>query len=248
VRVVVRADRASGMLAIDVVDTGPGIPAAAQAELFQAFTQIDGSATREHGGTGLGLAISKRLAQLLGGDVLCRSELGKGSTFTLTVGAGSLADARMSSIPSEAIAAACAAAESEPARLDARVLLAEDGRDNQLLISFHLRKAGAQVSVADDGERAFAAALEALRAGQPFDVILMDMQMPGMDGYEATRRLRAAGYHAPIVALTAHALDGDRQACLDAGCNEYLTKPVERATLIRTCRAMISTSQRGLAA
>jgi len=124
-----------------------------------------------------------------------------------------------------------------------RVLLAEDGRENQLLIKTLLAKAGASVTVVPDGQRAVEEAMGALSAGKPYDVILMDMQMPVLDGYGATSKLRQLGYRRPIVALTAHAMDGDRERCVSAGCDDYLTKPVDRAKLTAVVAHFASRSE-----
>ena len=219
----------------DVIDTGIGMNEQQTSRLFQPFMQADTSTTRQFGGTGLGLTISKRMAELLGGDVTFTSTPGTGSTFTVTVGTGPLETVRMIRPANDV--KTTGKSKSQPARseitnLDCRILLAEDGPDNQRLISFILKKSGADVTVAENGQIAFDEALAAQSAGRPFDVILMDMQMPVLDGYAATRKLREHNYTGPIIALTAHAMAEDRRKCLDAGCDEYDTKPIDRGRLI----------------
>ncbi len=239
VRMVPRLMRPAGepaLLQVEVIDTGIGLTAEQASRLFQPFSQADSSTTRRFGGTGLGLTISKRLAEMLGGNITFHSEPGKGSTFRVTVEAGDLAGVRLLDGPAEAVAPAAQAPAAGNAaaalRLDGRILLAEDGPDNQRLIGFVLKKAGAEVTVAENGQIAVAEALAARERNVPFDLILMDMQMPVLDGYEATRRLRAAGYTGPILALTAHAMAGDDAKCLDAGCDGYLSKPIDRAMFL----------------
>ena len=222
-------------LRFDVIDTGIGMTEEQILGLFQPFAQGNRSTRKDSSGTGLGLAITKRLVDMLGGEVSVQSVPGIGSTFTVTMETGPLDGVRMRDHAAEA-----AVASSTPERaglhfqksLDCRVLLAEDGPDNQRLLSFLLSKRGAEVKVVENGHLALEAALEAADAGYPFDVVLMDMQMPLMDGYEATERLRSLGYRGPIVALTAHAMKEDRQKCLDAGCDEYLAKPIDRERLL----------------
>ena len=216
----------------DVIDTGIGMSPEQIAGLFQPFSQADGSAHRCYGGTGLGLAISKRLAAMLGGDIAVASEPGRGSTFSLTIAAGSPDDTRSRSRPTMPATKRRRRPTSTPERLDCRILLAEDGPDNQILIAHLLRNAGAAVTVAENGQIALDLALAARRSGRAYDVIVMDIQMPVMDGCQATRRLREAGYRGPIVALTAHAMTSDRQKCLEAGCDDYTTKPIHRAALL----------------
>jgi PAS domain S-box-containing protein len=225
-------------LRFDVIDTGLGLTAEQQEALFLPFTQADSSTTRRFGGTGLGLTISKRLAQMLGGDITVSSVPDKGSMFTLRVDTGPLEGVAMLDDPAEAVrqAAAVVPSREEHIRLSGRVLLAEDGPDNQRLIAFYLRKAGADVTIAEDGLAAREKALQAGDAGVPFDVILMDMQMPKLDGYSATARLRAVGYRGPVVALTANAMEQDREKCLRAGCDDFISKPVSRHMLLETVR------------
>jgi len=230
------ADDGPVRFSVAVSDTGIGMTGEQMKRLFQPFTQADASTTRKFGGTGLGLAICGRLARMLGGKIEVESALGMGSTFTLTIDPGPMDGVRMVHDVSEAPAQDSDRPEegSQPCKLNARVLLAEDGPDNQRLVSFVLKKAGATVDVAENGRVAVERATGALDAGSAYDVILMDMQMPEMDGYQATRKLRQGGYDRPIVALTAHAMGADRQKCLDAGCDDYLSKPFSRAGLLKT--------------
>ncbi len=232
-------------LRVEVADTGIGMTRDVVDRLFRPFTQADASTSRRFGGTGLGLSISKRLAQRLGGDLVVASAPGQGSIFTVTVPIGPLEGVRMLSAD-EAASLQRSRRQSQAAAVVAklppgcRVLLAEDGQDNQRLVSHVLRKAGAEVIVADNGQAAVDLATAAVEQGQPFDVVLMDMQMPVLDGYEATRRLRAAGFQIPIVACTAHAMPEDRQKCLDCGCDDYLVKPIDRPRLLATVAAQIA--------
>ncbi len=233
VRISARMDQ-TGALAFEVADTGIGMSEGEISRLFEPFVQSDNSNTRSFGGTGLGLAISRRLARLLGGDISVRSELGKGSVFTLTVDPGPI-----ESVPTihnydpAVLAHETAARPSPPARqLAGKILLAEDTAASAELFAHYLRTAGAEVTLAEHGQSACAIALDAAAAGNPFDLILMDMQMPEMDGFQATRKLRAAGITAPIIALTAHARGEDRDACLQCGCTDFLSKPMKRNELL----------------
>ena len=237
VRVVARlldAESHEPKMQFEVIDSGIGMTEEQIARLFKPFGQLDTSTTRKYGGTGLGLTISKRLAEKLGGRVGVTSTPGKGSAFTLTVTTGPLDGVRLLDNPTEALVST--APENRPnkfnTRLDCRVLLAEDGPDNQQLIAYLLRRAGAEVTLAENGQIAHALAQAAQDEGTPFDVILMDMQMPVMDGYDATAKLREAGYAGPIIALTAYAMNADRDKCLNAGCDDYMTKPIDHKKLI----------------
>ncbi len=235
VRIAVRCERsdsADPRLRIEIADTGIGMTEEQIGVLFTAFSQADTSTTRRFGGTGLGLAICRKLAGLLGGEVTVQSTPGQGTSFFLDIATGPLDGVQMLTGYSEAGFQVEASPASDARHVDARVLLAEDGRDNQILITTHLRKAGAHVTMCENGRLAVQAALLANAGGTPYDVILMDMQMPELDGYGATRMLRTQGYKGPIIALTAHAMAGDREKCLAAGCDDYLTKPIDRATLV----------------
>ncbi len=247
---IVTSDSVSSKLQVDVADTGIGMTNEQLARLFEPFTQADASCSRTYGGTGLGLAISRRLARMLGGDISVTSAAGLGSLFQVEIAGGGAIGSAVNA--GEAVAPAAeidtaeeskclktldgAAAEAQPVPVrqlaGLRILLAEDGADNRLLVGFVLRKAGAEVQFAENGRIAVDCAQAAIREGTPFDIILMDMQMPVLDGYSATRELRAAKYSLPVIALTAHAMSEDRQKCLDAGCDEYATKPINRSQLL----------------
>jgi signal transduction histidine kinase len=247
VKIVSRLDTSDGRrgprLEVSVIDTGIGISAEQRSRLFEAFVQADGSLTREHGGAGLGLALSKRLALMLGGDIQVESTVGQGSRFTLQLSTGDLADVAMTETPP------AAPLPSAPSRnngstssqhLHGRVLLVEDVPATQRLFDYYLRGAGAETTLADNGQVACDYVEQAEREGRPFDLILMDMQMPVLDGYEATGRLRAQGFRGRIVAITAHAMKGDREKCLAAGCDDFLAKPIDRATLVEACASALS--------
>jgi CheY-like chemotaxis protein/anti-sigma regulatory factor (Ser/Thr protein kinase) len=223
-------------LKIEVEDTGPGLSSEQVARLFSPFGQADASVTRRHGGSGLGLSISNRLAQLLGGSVtLARTELGRGSTFCLELPLALFEGTAWSARLDLPVPRAPLPQPSESVRLNGRVLLAEDGRDNQVLVSFHLRRAGAQVDVAANGVTALELIERAEAEGRPYDLLLTDIQMPEMDGFTLTRVLRARGSRLAIVALTAHAMAEDRDRCLAAGCDDYAVKPIDKARLLTTC-------------
>jgi signal transduction histidine kinase/CheY-like chemotaxis protein len=208
-------------LELRVRDTGFGIPAERLATLFEPGVRRLTQGATQTDGLGLGLAMCKRLTELLGGRIEVESELGRGSTFRVLIPIAA----------TESLAWA-PGGESGALRLPARVLLVDDGPDNQRLIAHVLGRAGAEVVTAGDGRAALEKVAEAERAQRGFDVVLMDMQMPEMDGYAATKELRRRGFARPILALTAHAVPGTRESCLAAGCDDFATKPVNRKELI----------------
>ncbi|MCB9853652.1 MAG: CHASE domain-containing protein [Phycisphaerales bacterium] len=233
----------------DVMDSGIGMTADQAERIFNPFTQADATTTRQFGGTGLGLTISRRLAQLLGGDVqLLSTQVGVGTTYRVTIAAGQLADVRM--IDHELDSAAVDAGANSPTAgagladhaqslSGARVLLAEDGPDNQRLIALHLRRAGAFVDVADNGRIAMEMIDRAEDDGQPYDMLLTDMQMPEMDGYMLARTLRLRGSTLPIIALTANAMTEDHDRCIESGCDDYASKPIDKVSLLAKCATWI---------
>ncbi len=248
VRVVLECDPDKQTMTFRVIDTGVGIDPKVIPRLFHPFSQADSSSTRRFSGTGLGLALTKGVAELLGGRVSVESQPGRGSTFSLTVPTGPLEGVRMTA---RAEPDPGFAERTDPGQLptiDGRVLLVEDSPDNQRLIAHFLRTAGAQVRVVENGKLGLEAALEAWQQGRPFDVILMDMQMPVMDGSEATQRLRERGYPGQIIALTAHAMKGELERCLSVGCDHYLSKPISRQRLVGEVAARIRAGRQRSAA
>jgi signal transduction histidine kinase/ActR/RegA family two-component response regulator len=221
-----------GELVVRVRDTGIGMTGEQIAKLFRPFVQADESMTRRFGGTGLGLSISKRLAEMLGGSIRVESQNGAGSVFEVRLPIDWPADDSGWKITGARGSTSASATVPRPSLAGVRVLLADDGVDNRRLISFHLGKAGAEVTPAVNGREAVAAARQMASRGQPPHVILMDMQMPELSGDEATRQLRASGWTGPILALTAHASDVHRDQSIRAGCNDHLTKPIEPGELI----------------
>jgi signal transduction histidine kinase/ActR/RegA family two-component response regulator len=223
---------------IVILDTGIGIAPEMQESLFKPFKQADESTARRFGGTGLGLTITNKIVGLMRGEINLQSEQGKGCTFTVHV-----------TVERSTCSHKLNPQQRTPDKInlsnrldDTRILLAEDAQDNQQLLLHFLKKSGAVVTLAENGEEAYKSAMAAMQAHKPYDVILMDMQMPVLDGYSATRMLRNAGYSAPILALTANALAHDRANCLAAGCDEYLTKPINPEKLILECAAHVRAS------
>ena len=239
-------DGAANRIEFEVIDTGIGLDATQVRRIFEPFAQGDERTTRRFGGTGLGLTISRRLVELLGGEIRVHSEPGAGSRFVVSLPTGPLNGVRLLSDPEAELEESSKPAKAIPSTgkplRDLRVLLAEDGPDNQKLISFLLRKLGSDVEVAPNGRVAYEMALSARAGDQSFDVILMDMHMPEMDGYTATAKLREEGYEGGIVALTANAMEGDEQRCRDAGCDAYTTKPIQRDELVQ---ALLLNARRG---
>ena len=232
VLIVGRLDRTprNPQLVIEVRDTGIGIAKEKLEEIFEPFVQADNSVTRNYGGTGLGLAICRNIAAALGGYLTVTSKVGRGSTFTLRIATGDLQGVEMlEQSPQTAGADVIEAKAGEWNLKGRRVLVVDDGVTNRKLIRLLLERAGAKVRDAENGQAAVDMAKQLA-----FDAILMDMQMPVMDGYSATRALRNDGFTRPIIALTAHAMKGDREKCEQAGCSGYVSKPINVEELMRT--------------
>jgi PAS domain S-box-containing protein len=235
-RIDVRLALEGNKMVVRVADTGIGIPEDRLESIFEAFAQADASTTRRFGGTGLGLAISRRFARVLGGDLVASSQPGQGSVFTLTLATGSPEGVPMLQPDQlqQAAEAAPAAARAGWRFAPAMVLVVDDGPENRELVRLVLEEAGLRVAEAENGQ----VALDRI-AAEAVDLVLMDMQMPVMDGFTATQRLRAQGSTLPIVALTANAMKGFEQEILAAGCTAYLTKPIDIDMLVDTLAGML---------
>lgn len=216
------------VIRFDVEDTGIGVAADKQVVIFESFSQADGSHTRKYGGTGLGLTITKQLAGLLGGRLALTSQEGKGSVFSLIIPVG-VEVMKQPFLDRHNIGEMLEQTQdkSDYDKFSGHVLVAEDVKTNQMLIKTLLNKMGADVTIVEDGDEALEEALK-----QEFDLILMDIQMPRMNGYEATKALRKEGITTPIIALTANAMKGDEEECLEAGCDGYLPKPIDKSRLV----------------
>ncbi len=220
----------NSILKFTIKDTGLGISKDQESRLFQSFSQADTSTTRKFGGTGLGLVLSRRLAETLGGKLeLIESKENVGSIFCVEIHSLLLPNAKL--VEKEALSVVVSAPpelkQNNQVLRGLKVLLVEDSPDNQLLISFLLSKEGAQVKMVSDGAQGVELALN-----EDFDVMLMDIQMPILDGHEAAKKLRLSKYNGPIIALTAHAMNEERVKCMASGFTEFLSKPIRRDLLI----------------
>ncbi|MCC9600371.1 response regulator [Stieleria sp. JC731] len=245
VTLAVHYQTSTNHLNFQVTDTGIGMTERQMRRLFRPFTQVDASDSRRHEGTGLGLVISQRLAKMMGGDITVESESGVGSCFTASIDAGEVSNRKF--VSADQI-------ESEPERepnrddtpLDCSVLVVDDRRDIRFLASRLLSKAGAQISEADDGQEAVEIVQEMIRNDRLVDLILLDMQMPRLDGYRTTEQLRRLGFEGPIVALTADAMKDDMVRCLECGCNDYLSKPIDKTALVSCVRRLTTPKSKSL--
>ena len=220
----------------DVVDTGIGIPVDQQKSIFDKFMQADSSTTRKHGGTGLGLAITKQLTELLGGDLTLTSEPGKGSTFSVIIPANiDIASATMISNDKWCKKEQKVGPSDEINNAAGKILVVEDDFASQQVILGMLEETNLQAEIANNGIEA----VNKVTSGS-YDLIFMDMQMPNMNGYDATKIIREKGYTLPIIALTAYAMKGDEEKCLNVGCDAYLPKPVDAEKLFETLGKFLS--------
>ncbi|NQU24860.1 MAG: response regulator, partial [Candidatus Nealsonbacteria bacterium] len=239
VRITVRyaagSEGSPPQLAFEVTDTGIGMEPEDMDRLFQPFVQVDASHTRRFGGTGLGLSISGRLAKMLGGRIDVQSRPGRGSTFTVSIDPGPMDNVPLLDSRPSATDYRRPPVDLPPGQvLSGRVLLVEDSPDIRHMVLLVLQRWGLETDVACNGRIACEKALQSKAVGSPYDLILMDIQLPEMDGYQATQYLRHHDWTGPVVALTAHAMSGDRQRCLAAGCDDYVPKPITAEELLET--------------
>lgn len=230
-------DSSTNRLSFEVADTGIGMTQRQMRRLFQPFTQVDSSESRQHEGTGLGLAISQRLANMMGGEITVESQSGVGSRFVASIDAGAVSDSpHIATFQVESNNREIVPNEDTP--LDCSVLVVDDRRDVRFLATRMLSKAGAKITEAEDGQEAVERVQEMLRNDRVVDLILLDMQMPRLDGYRTAEQLRRLGFDGPIVALTADAMQGDMDRCIECGCNEYLSKPIDNGALLSCVRRL----------
>ena len=239
VKIVVQMVEQEGRSQMEVAisDSGIGMTEEQLGKIFKPFVQADSSVTRKFGGTGLGLAISKRIVESLGGEIVVTSEENLGSTFTFRIEAGDVSEVPHMTLEEYDESAKQSRKKQKRGVVKlapGRILVVDDGQANRRLIKLILERAGVEVCEAENGQIGFDMAMQS-----PFDVVLMDMQMPVLDGYQATSQLRAAGYEEPIVALTANAMTGDKEKCSDAGCDGFLAKPVDIDELLETIAGYI---------
>jgi len=223
-------------LVIEVRDTGIGMTPELLSRLFQSFVQASASTASKYGGTGLGLVISKQLVELMGGKVNVESTLGQGTTMRVTLPIDNNV-AMLDGAPAPKMTHAASPVSN--VSLSGRVLLVEDSPDIQRLIAFVLGRAGATVETAADGKVALDMALDAMRRRVPFDLVLTDLDLPGLNGLDLVRALRVAGFGGKISALSAHSLGEQSAQCLEVGCDDYIVKPIDRATFLPRIAAML---------
>jgi PAS domain S-box-containing protein len=225
VKISCKNKQGESYLLFDVEDTGIGIPKEKQEHIFDAFSQADGSTTRKFGGTGLGLTITKQLTELMDGEINLTSEVNKGSVFSISLPVG-LNEKEQEVLKQKQSIEATHTKTSRETKDDmkpANILVAEDVKTNQILIKSILKKMGHKVTIVENGKQA----VEKVKS-ESFDLVLMDIQMPVMDGIQATKEIRLAGIKVPVVALTAHSMKGDDVKFIQSGCDDYLSKPIDR--------------------
>ena len=213
-----------GQIFIDIIDTGIGMTKEQSESVFGSFNQADNSTSRKFGGTGLGLTISQRLAQILGGNITIQSEPEVGSTFTFTFDPGDFKNATLSGLYNEQVK------EISADQLKGKVLLVEDNKTNRLMVKKILKKSQLEIDEAENGLVAYE---KVITAHPPYDLVLMDMQMPVMSGYEATEKIRQVGHTLPIIALTANVMKEDCDRSIKAGCDDYAAKPIDKEDLFK---------------
>ncbi len=222
INVNIACNKELGLMIFDVIDTGIGLTFEQQEKIFESFTQADSSTTRKYGGSGLGLNICKQLAQKLGGSISVDSTLGRGSKFSFDIRTGTISDDNLVYSLDHTSSPTNNSNLNPEKKLFGQILLAEDTIDNQNLIEMYVTDTGAKITIVENGEQAVK-----ICETRNFDLVLMDMQMPVMDGIEATTKIRQRDTQIPIVSLTANAMKSDFERCIDAGANEFLTKPID---------------------